>query len=64
VSMTCGSGQCSEPAQLAKLAKLVESRLPELPPEQPRLAPTPEAVPPSDADNPAVKPTPSPEVSP
>jgi hypothetical protein len=64
VSMTCGSGQCSEPAQLAKLAKLVESRLPELPPEQPRLAPSPEAVPPGDTDNPAVKPTPSPEVSP
>ena len=64
VSMTCGSGQCPEPAQLAKLAKLVESRLPELPAEQPRLAPTPEAAPPSDVDNPAVKPTPSPEVSP
>ena len=45
VSMTCGSGQCPEPAQLAKLAKLVESRLPELPPEQPRLAPpAPEAA--------------------
>jgi hypothetical protein len=64
VSMTCGSGQCTEPAQLAKLAKLVESRLPELPPEQPRLAPPPESGPASDVDNPAVKPTPSPEVSP
>ena len=31
VSMTCGSAQCAEPAQLTKLAKLVESRLPELP---------------------------------
>jgi hypothetical protein len=64
VSMTCGSGQCPEPAQLAKLAKLVESRLPELPAEQPRLAPPPEVPAPSDVDNPAVKPTPSPEVSP
>jgi hypothetical protein len=62
VSMTCGSGQCTEPAQLAKLAKLVESRLPELPVEQPR--PTPEAQPAAEPDSPAVKPTPSPEVSP
>jgi hypothetical protein len=65
VSMTCGSGQCPEPAQLAKLAKLVESRLPELPPEQPRLAPPASegtGTAPTDADNPAVKPTPSPEV--
>jgi len=62
VSMTCGSGQCTEPAQLAKLAKLVESRLPELPAEQPR--PVPEAQPAAQPDNPAVKPTPSPEVSP
>jgi hypothetical protein len=62
VSMTCGSGQCTEPAQLAKLAKLVESRLPEIPAEQPR--PAPEAQPAAAPDNPAVKPTPSPEVSP
>jgi hypothetical protein len=33
VSMTCGSAQCTEPGQLVKLAKLVESRLPELPAE-------------------------------
>ena len=33
VSMNCGSAQCSEPNQLTKLAKLVESRLAELPPE-------------------------------
>jgi hypothetical protein len=33
VSMTCGSSQCTEPGQLVKLAKLVESRLPELPAE-------------------------------
>ncbi|HVV52726.1 MAG TPA: carboxypeptidase-like regulatory domain-containing protein [Polyangia bacterium] len=65
VSMTCGNGQCTEPAQLAKLAKLVESHLPELPPEQPRLAtPPPAAGISTDVDNPAVKPTPSPEVPP
>jgi len=33
VSMNCGSAQCTEPNQLTKLAKLVESRLAELPPE-------------------------------
>lgn len=66
VSMTCGSGQCTEPAQLAKLAKLVESHLPELPPEQPRLPPPPASggTTPGDVDNPAVKPTPAPEVAP
>lgn len=31
VSLTCGTSQCTEPVQLLKLAKLVESRLPELP---------------------------------
>ena len=36
VSMTCGAAQCTEPGQLVKLAKLVESRLPELPAEAPR----------------------------
>jgi hypothetical protein len=36
VSMTCGSSQCPEANQLTKLAKLVESRLPELPQETPR----------------------------
>jgi hypothetical protein len=35
VSMTCGGAQCSEPGQMTKLAKLVESRLPELPQETP-----------------------------
>jgi hypothetical protein len=59
VSMTCGSGQCTEPAQLVKLAKLVESRLPELPAEQPR--PAAETPSTAEPDNPAVKPTPSPE---
>ena len=33
ISMTCGAAQCTEPGQLVKLAKLVESKLPELPPE-------------------------------
>ncbi len=69
VSMTCGSAQCTEPGQLAKIAKLVESRLSELPAEPPR--PPPAARPPGtetgvapDTDNPAIKPTPEPEVSP
>jgi hypothetical protein len=39
VSMTCGGSQCTEPGQLVKLAKLVESKLPELPPEPARAAP-------------------------
>ena len=60
VSMTCGSGQCTEPAQLVKLAKLVESRLPELPAgaAAPGAAAEPAAEP---RGNPAVKPTPAPE---
>ena len=37
--MTCGGSQCTEPGQLVKLAKLVESRLPELPPETSRAEP-------------------------
>jgi hypothetical protein len=37
--MTCGGSQCTEPGQLVKLAKLVESRLPELPAERPRAVP-------------------------
>ena len=45
VSMTCGSAQCTEPGQLVKLAKLVESKLPELPPEAPRAEPPPEPEP-------------------
>jgi hypothetical protein len=49
VSMTCGGSQCTEPAQLVKLAKLVESKLPELPPEpsrgEPAAAPEPEEKP-------------------
>ena len=36
VSMTCGSQQCTEAEQLTKLAKLVESRLPDLPAEETR----------------------------
>jgi hypothetical protein len=31
VSLTCGTAQCTEPGQLLKLAKLVESRLSDLP---------------------------------
>jgi hypothetical protein len=38
-SLTCGVSQCPEAAQLVKLAKLVESRLPDLPVEVPALAP-------------------------
>ena len=67
VSMTCGNAQCTEPGQLAKIAKLVESRLNELPAEAPRpppRAPSPETGSVPDADNPALKPTPEPEVSP
>ena len=30
VSLTCGTGQCTEPGMLLRLAKLVESRLPDL----------------------------------
>ena len=47
--MTCGGSQCTEPGQLVKLAKLVESKLPELPPEpsrgEPAGAPEPEEKP-------------------
>ena len=39
ISMTCGAAQCTEPGQLVKLAKLVESKLPELPPEAPSAEP-------------------------
>ena len=38
-SLTCGAAQCPEPAQLLKLARLVESRLPDLPPEAVPAAP-------------------------
>jgi hypothetical protein len=44
-SLTCGTSQCPEHAQLLKLAKLVESRLPDLPPEVPPAAEPPRAVP-------------------
>ena len=43
-SLTCGAAQCTEPAQLLKLAKLVESRLPDLPPEPVPAAPTGEGA--------------------
>lgn len=42
VSLTCGAEQCTDPAQVLTLGKLVESRLTELP-----AAPTPAAPPPS-----------------
>jgi hypothetical protein len=63
VSLTCGSAQCPEPAQLTKLAKLVESRLPDLPPEPARNVPPPlpEGAP-LDDSSPATRPTPTPEV--
>lgn len=65
ISMTCGNAQCPEPAQLAKMAKLVESHLGELPPEPARpAAPPPAAGTLPDVDAPALKPTPEPEVSP
>lgn len=38
-SLTCGASQCPEAAQLLKLAKLVESRVPELPVETPPATP-------------------------
>jgi hypothetical protein len=44
-SLTCGASQCPEPAQLLKLAKLVESRLPDLPPEPPVAPSAPPPVP-------------------
>jgi len=50
VSMTCGGSQCTEPGQLVKLAKLVESKLPELPPEPSRGEPA--AAPPSEDEKP------------
>jgi hypothetical protein len=55
VSMTCGASQCPEPGQLAKLGKLVESRLPELP-EPARAEPAAPAAgePAPPADKPAV----------
>jgi hypothetical protein len=66
VSMTCGNAQCTEPGQLVKMAKLVESHLSELPAEPPPSLPAVPAAPelPSDTSSPGVKPTPEPEVSP
>jgi hypothetical protein len=54
VSMTCGGSQCPEPSQLTKLAKLVESRLSELP-EPARPAPADAKPPASDG---TMEPTP------
>jgi hypothetical protein len=41
VSLTCGSAQCTDPGMLLRLAKLVESRLPDLPVAAPAPAPAP-----------------------
>ena len=46
VSLTCGAAQCTEPGHILKLAKLVESRLPELPAEAPRNVLAPPVDPP------------------
>jgi hypothetical protein len=54
VSMTCGGSQCTEPGQLTKLAKLVESRLPDLP--EPAAAPPAGAGAPTDKAAPTEKP--------
>jgi hypothetical protein len=43
VSITCGTSQCTEPGMLLRLAKLVESRLPDL--QQPEAPPPPHALP-------------------
>jgi hypothetical protein len=41
-SLSCGAGQCPEPALVLRLAKLVESHVPELQPATPRPATPPE----------------------
>jgi hypothetical protein len=67
VSLTCGVAQCPEPELLLKLAKLVESRLVDVPAEAPRPAP---AQPPAPAPagplppTPAATPTPAPAPTP
>ena len=55
VSMSCGGSQCPEPGQLTKLAKLVESRLPDLP--EPA-APAPVLSPPAGTGDAPTEPTP------
>ena len=55
VSMSCGGSQCPEPGQLTKLAKLVESRLPDLP--EPA-APPPVLSPPAGTGDAPTEPTP------
>ena len=59
VSMTCGASQSPEPGQLAKLAKLVESRLPELPEPTPTSTSAPPAAAPADKPAPASKSAPA-----
>ena len=53
VALTCGIGQCSEPAVLTRIAKLVEGHLPDLLPQ-----------PPAPADHPSVPPPPEPPAAP
>jgi hypothetical protein len=56
VSLSCGKAQCTEPAMLVRLAKLVEGHLAELP-----AGPTPPPVaPPAPAPTPAAPPAPAP----
>ena len=38
ISLTCGKDQCTEKSQIVRLGKLVESRIPELPPPSVRAA--------------------------
>ena len=61
VSLTCGTGQCTDPGQLLTLGKLVESRLSELPapsplPQAPGTMPVP-APAPTATPSPAAPPT-------
>jgi hypothetical protein len=53
VALTCGVGQCAEPAVLTRIAKLVEGHLGDLVPQ-----------PPAPADHPSVPPPPEPPAAP
>lgn len=69
VAITCGTAQCSEPAVLVRLAKLIEGSLSELeaPPTEPEPAPTDAANPAGSAPAPvapAAPATPAPAASP
>jgi hypothetical protein len=60
VSLTCGASQCTEPGMLLRLAKLVESRLPELPAETPAAPAAPSSGSPSGDDKSAAPRVPAP----